>query len=283
MELLDERKIIGLLPKADPLVHKYTKGYLLIIGGSRGMYGAPKLSSLAALRTGCGIVRFYYPEEDEAYLGEMPLELIHTPLSLVGIGQEEKRAGALLIGPGINAESCNIGTIQEILGQSHLPLIIDGGALPLFSQFEKEVQARPKILTPHRGEALKILGIKGPISDEKLIEKMLLFCTEKNAICLLKGAVTFLISKGRLPLVIPFGSVALATAGSGDVLAGMIASFVAKKISLYESAILGTYLHQLAGRWARDKESEQGVIASDLIEAIPHVYSTLLHTSDKTE
>ncbi len=276
--LLDLHQIQRIIPIVDPTVHKYTKGYLLVIGGSKGMYGAPKLSTLAALRTGCGIVRFYYPDQDRNDVGEMPLEVIHEPMSdrkLESFCKEQERAGAVLIGPGINPGASSSFPLTEIAHVIKKPLILDGGGLSFLPLFIHQCPQVKKIITPHLGEAIKLLGLSSSPSCRDLINNMQDLCDAQNLICVLKGPVTFLISPHEVPIIIPYGSPALATAGSGDVLAGIISAFIAKGLSLIEGAALGTVLHQMAGNEARDTHSEEGVIASDIIEAIPHAYTKL--------
>lgn len=267
--LINEKILPSLLPPLKRSRHKYQAGYVIALAGSPGMPGAAILSCLGALKTGAGIVRLFHPEGMEGELNSSPYELIRTPYHWDDpspILQEEKRAKACLIGPGLGRGE-KIGTfLQTLVSKLNLPCVIDADGL-----YHLKIFPKGSILTPHHKEMLQLLG------KDHLDEKICQTFTEKHEVTLvLKGGPTWIFHPKKPPLIIPKGDPGMATAGTGDVLTGMIAALLAQGLRGREAAVLAVYLHALSGEIAAKKYTSYSLIASDLIEALPEAFRFLM-------
>lgn len=255
------------LPKVVRNRHKYQAGYVVGFGGSKLLPGAVKLSGLGALKAGAGIVRIFHTEE----LGEVPLELICTPWSEKGWKAALVKAGSVFVGPGLGRTESVMKWLKTHLKQIKQPCVIDADALQPNLVFPKNA-----ILTPHRGEVLRLLGLKTAPREEVLFAKIIQFCQRKKVIVVLKGAPTFVFAAAAKPVVIVRGDPGMATAGSGDVLTGMIAAILALGVEPREAAILGTTLHGIAGEEAAKVKTSYCLMATDLIDFMPAAFQFLL-------
>lgn len=228
--------------------HKYQAGFVAGFCGSKKFPGAAKLAGLAALRSGAGIVKLFTPED----IGPAPYELICQKWSRPLWNEALTKANALMIGPGLG---------KRKLPPLTLPCVIDADALQ-----PKLKWPQGSILTPHRGELLR-MGIE---------EKDLRAFTEKHQlVVLLKGAPTFIYSHGKLPIIIARGDPGMATAGSGDVLTGLLAALLAQGMDAEQAAVLGATLHAMAGEEAARDLTSYCMIASDLIAYFPKAFQRL--------
>ena len=255
------------LPPVMRTRHKYQAGYVLGIGGSKELTGAPKLTGLAALRAGAGIVRIFSRDA----IGPCPLELICSKWNEKQWREEMKRAGAVFIGPGLGKAAAVKQWVKKELKKITIPSVIDADALLPDLEYPKNA-----ILTPHRGEALRLLGLKEMPLEELLFSKIMKFCERKRVIILLKGAPTFIFIPEKPPLISPFGDPGMASAGTGDVLTGILAALLAQKMEPEEAAVLGAALHGIAGEIAAHHKTSYGLIASDLIDFLPQAFRTLI-------
>ncbi len=257
--MLDATSLAGLLPVVERKRHKYQAGYVVGFSGSNLFRGAPKLAGLAALRSGAGIVRIFSSGES----GEAPMELICQLWDEKDWKEELKRADAVFIGPGIG-EGKN--KIPFFLKKLTVPCVIDADGIQASIEYPKKA-----ILTPHRGEVLRLLNVKKDTLEEDLLARCQKFANRKDIILLLKGAPTFLFARNRAPVIVPKGDPGMATAGSGDVLTGILAALLAQKMERFSAAVLGATLHALAGEAAAEEKTSYGMIASDLIAHLPGV------------
>lgn len=242
--------------------HKYQAGYVLGLGGSALFKGAPKLSGLAALRSGAGIVRIFHLDD----IGPSPMELICEPWSAPLWKEELKRAHAVFLGPGLGAKRVPID-----LKSIEVPCVIDADLLQANTEFPSRA-----IVTPHRGEMLRLLELKKSPKEEEFLALCEKFAVSKKVVLVLKGAPTFIFAANQAPLIIARGDPGMATAGAGDVLTGILAALLAQKMDCYEAAVLGVYLHAIAGERAALKKTSYAMIASDLIETLPEAVQTLI-------
>lgn len=249
------------LPKIIRNRHKYQAGYVIGYAGSEIMRGAPKMAGLSALRSGAGIVRLFHKGE----IGEAPMELISQKWTKKAWDEELKRAGALFAGPGLGTVSKN--WLKEI----SLPAVFDADALQKGARFPAQA-----VLTPHRGEMLRLLGLKAAPQEEDFFLQCQKFVDRQRLVLVLKGAPTFLFEHGKPPLIIGRGDPGMATAGSGDVLTGIIAALLAQKMVAHAAAALGVYLHGIAGEKAAEEKTSYGLIARDLIECLPKAFHEVL-------
>ena len=264
-------EIIGKnLPIHKRTVNKYAVGQVMVIAGSPSMPGAAILASKAALRSGGGVVRFFYPTIMGQELTECPLEVVRHSYSLDDMNklhEELPRTKAILVGSGLGRSSDIPKILKHIYAVSKCPLVIDGDALFFF-----EGGAENAVLTPHKGELQKLLKLEKPISDLELIERAEMFALKHKVIIVFKGAPTTVIAPPHPKIIIPYGNKGMASAGMGDALAGIITSLIAQGKEPREAAILGAPIHALAGDHAKKLKSEYSMSASDLIDSLPHIF-----------
>lgn len=252
------------LPVIQRCRHKYQAGYVLAIAGSKTMPGAADLSSKAALRSGAGMVRLFSDASRN-----LISEVICEPFDLKRMQDESKRSSAFLIGPGLGRDEKAEKIVQESLSLASLPLVLDADALFFLAKNRSWKIPKNAVLTPHHQEM------------ERLLEKPPLFshCQEfvdrHQCSVVLKGAPTVIFHPNRLPIVCTEGDPGMATAGSGDVLTGIIAGLLAQKMTPLDAAILGVYLHGYAGKITATKLTSYCMIASDLLTYLPDAFTTL--------
>ncbi|MBS0620716.1 MAG: NAD(P)H-hydrate dehydratase [Verrucomicrobia bacterium] len=259
------------LPKVSRTRHKYQAGYVLAVAGSPEMPGAAILSSFAALRAGSGIVRLFHAPKMEIALSSAPYELIREPYSERRIAEESLRAKALLIGPGLGRSLDAKKKIQTLLAKTSLPTVVDADALYFLAKHPKWKLPKRTILTPHHGEMEMLLED----SARSLLDRVQAYVDLKKVTLVLKGAPTFLFTPGELPEILPHGDPGMATAGTGDVLTGMIAAFLAAGLSEKRAARLAATLHGLAGEAAARALTSYCMTASDLFDFFPEAFAHL--------
>lgn len=297
------------LPRRPDDGHKGTFGTVAIIGGCAGMHkddefeptmlGAPALAAMGAIRSGCGLVKIAAP----APIIEHTLTL--APFA-TGYGLETDHArsinashaapvldelaqtcSVIIAGMGMGSTHCVAQIIVRLLNQEMVPVVIDADGLNAMSQlpeFDREIRASA-VLTPHPGEARRLmqsLAIEGdPAGDEsQRIDACTRLAQRLGCVVVLKGKGT-VVSDGHRVWVCERGSPALAAAGTGDVLAGIIGSIIAQtrddpSIDLLHAAAIGVQAHAIAGeRWAESHEGDGGLIASELTESLPNIITQM--------
>jgi len=274
--LIDEEMIRSFLPKIERTRHKYQAGYVVGLGGSKGMPGAPIMASFAVLRVGAGIVRLLHPEGMEAELASAPCEVIRQGYKDgSAILEAMKRASAVFIGPGISTSPQALNILREVLPHVEKPCVIDADALTLIAEYDLPLPAQT-LMTPHQGEMKRLLKVKEEISFPELLEKSEAFAVQKNVTLVLKGPPTFIFQPGSRPYVLAEGNPGMATAGSGDVLTGIVSGFLAQTHDLLKAAVLGVYFHALAGEYAAKKWTSYGMVATDITEALPQAFKHVI-------
>lgn len=275
---LTERNFKYLLPPRSPAAHKGDFGKLLIIGGQEGTIGAPILAGKAALRTGAGLVYIITNSKQPITIGDC-LELqIQNFANSKKLQELINKASVLLLGPGLGTDY-NAQICFEYAINSSLPLIIDADGLNLlaenFSNLRSKIKHRGNwILTPHPKEAARLLN-----TDVATIENNRFAAAEQlanifNATVVLKGAGTLIKSPDSPIYVCDGGNPGMATAGMGDVLAGIIAALVAQHVSIQDASSLGSFIHAVAGD-AVSKQGQRGMIASDVLPFIRTIVNTI--------
>ena len=267
-------------------VHKNDFGHALIVAGSRRMLGASALCGLAAMRTGSGLVTLGIPKslntaaqkKINAVLMTLPLaETKSQSISLSAfrdIQKLYKQYQAIAIGPGLSTDSSTQKLVLKIIQTSPHPLVIDADALNALANHGKldilKATSTPKILTPHPGEMARLIK-KTKVTVENNRGKIALdFAHQYNCTLLLKGHDTIIASAERKRVTTnTTGNAGMATAGSGDVLTGIIVSFLAQGLSAFEAATYGAYLHGRAGDLAATSKTKLAMIATDIIDFIP--------------
>jgi NAD(P)H-hydrate epimerase len=259
-------EILQLVPRRGPRDNKYSAGSVLVVGGSQGMTGAAALASRAAFRADAGYVAIAAPVESIPVLETLVLEAVKRPLDDVfdAVG----RAGALAIGPGLGRRDEHKALVRLLLEETDLPAVVDADGLFGLEPFSRSA---PTVLTPHSGELARLLGVESDWVDAHRLAALDQAVEKFGCVVLLKGNDTLVGAPGQGPIV-SCGYPSLATAGTGDVLTGIIAAFLAKGMGARLAAVAGTTAHTHA---ATAMECSDGVVASDVVEALPGV----LHAS----
>ncbi|MEI8365779.1 MAG: NAD(P)H-hydrate dehydratase [Parachlamydiaceae bacterium] len=277
--MLSEDITEPLLPSIQRNRHKYEAGLVVGMAGSPGMPGAAILASSAALRGGAGIVRLLHPDGMQVELSSSPLELIRVPFytgDVQEIVTEMNRAAATFIGPGLGRTSEMRSLVAKVLPRLEKPCVIDADALYFLSEQDIRLP-KQTILTPHHGEMMRLLNItKQPAITLDFLKICQHYATNKGVTLVLKGAPTFILHPDHPIIVNPKGDPGMATAGSGDVLTGLIAALLAQKMPPINAASLGVFLHGLAGEHAAEDLTSYGVCASDIIYRFPEAFRFII-------
>ncbi len=250
------------------------------IAGCKKYIGAAKLSCLSALRSGAGIVKLFYPKQD-AYFDNFPYEIIKeeiTKNNIEKIMKDCQLAKSIFIGPGLGEMTPLLKIILKkvLLKIKDIPIVIDADGLTYFNMIKKKMTFNTNIiLTPHKKEMMRLLNLKDHLSDSLFLPLCDDFCKHHNILLILKGAITYLFHPQHDTLAFNFADPGMATAGTGDVLTGIIASLLAQKTSLYKAAILGIYLHSKAGKLAAEIKTPYCMIASDIINYLPDIFKKI--------
>lgn len=236
------------------------------------MPGAALLSSLSALRGGAGIVKLLHPEGMQAELSNAPYELIKVPYNpddVEKISELFDKASALFIGPGIGRSSETKNLLSQLFPQIKKPCVIDADALTLVAEGELSLPEHA-LITPHMGEMLRLLQIKPPqplnLSFLRVCQS---YAEEQRITLILKGGPTFIFHPDTPLHVCPAGDPGMATAGSGDVLTGLLGALLAQGLTPHHAALLGVYIHGLAGEHAALEITSYCVTASDILFYFP--------------
>jgi NAD(P)H-hydrate epimerase len=269
-----KREVIASLLHRKNNANKYDFGHVLVVGGSPGMVGAPLLSAMAALRIGAGLVTIASHADVVDKLEKRVLEVMTLRVSDESIASdiasfvEKRRVSAVVVGPGMDESFAS--QTKDIVATISVPLILDAGAFVVCTDnLDALAQQRTIIATPHDGEFKKFSGVDMPsaIEERKTIASQ--FAQEKHIILVAKGSPTIVAHPDGNTFENTTGNPGLATAGTGDVLTGMIAGLIAQGIPADSAAQLGVYLHGLAGDLAADEKTQTAMIASDVIDYIP--------------
>jgi ADP-dependent NAD(P)H-hydrate dehydratase len=271
------RTILKWYKPLDAHTHKGIQGHALLIGGSYGKIGAMSLSSKACLKTGCGLVTVFIPRCGYKIVQTAnPEVMVLTDISVKYITKIafDFVPQAIGIGPGMGQDIETHTALHRFLKTNEIPLVIDADALNILSQNKQWLSFLPEktILTPHPKELERLIG-KWDSETEK-IEKTIAFSLLHDVIVVMKGAPTKIVD-GEVLYENTTGNAALATAGTGDVLTGMITSLLAQSYQPIEAALTGVYLHGLTADIALPETGYQAFIASDVIANIGKAYLTL--------
>lgn len=273
--LLQEDHLKQTLPVMDRLQHKYSRGYVVGVAGSQGMSGAALLASLGAMRSGAGIVRLFHRCAAQEIAAQKFLEVITSSLDLEHpeeFFEQEHRARALFFGPGLGQEISCLQHVLDLLQRCSKPCVVDADLLEPYAQDTRKFSSEI-IMTPHRKEMLRCLGKLEISNDEDFFEDIQGFVEEKKVVVVLKGAPTLIFAPKKPLLVMVHGDKGMATAGSGDILSGMIAGLLSRGMRTREAAALAVYIHGRAGEIAASKKTSQSMIATDILEHIPDVFA----------
>lgn len=263
------------LPKRPLDANKGTFGKVLVIAGSEKYPGAAYLSCAAAYRVGAGLVTLATKREVKIIVSRKLPEI--TFLSFSESLKKLSRYDVILIGSGLGQTKETKELIKKFLNKKLPKLIIDGDGLNILSGIERwwDMMGNEVILTPHPGEMSRLSGLTTQDIQSNREDVAKKFATNWGQIVILKGANTVIAPpKGRVSIS-PFANPLLSTAGTGDILAGVIAGFIAQGLVPFDAACIGVYIHGLAGEVLRDKFGQSGLLASDLLPVLPKVIKQL--------
>ncbi|KPL18612.1 MAG: hypothetical protein AMJ92_07195 [candidate division Zixibacteria bacterium SM23_81] len=282
VETLEGHEMASLIPSRAADAHKGSCGRVLVLAGSVGMTGAAALTSMAALRSGAGMAILGIPESLNSIMETKLTEVMTKPLpetethalavsSLEAIQELLSWADVLAIGPGLSTHPETVQMVRQLLPQLSCPTVVDADGLNAIAQDTKLLESvkTPLVLTPHAGELARLSGIEIPVKTEQRIEAATTLSRRYGVVCVFKGAPTLIANEDGSVFINTTGNAGMATAGAGDVLTGMIVGFLAQGLSPLQAAKVGVYLHGLAGDVAREVQGEWGLVAGDLVDAIP--------------
>ena len=277
--LVDDELAVTLLPPRARDVHKGSCGKILVVAGSRGMTGAATLSSTAALKVGAGLVTLAVPESlNEVYevkltevmtapLPEIKTGVISGKSALAEILALAEKVDAVLIGPGLGRDSETIALVKNLAAELDKPLVLDADGIFAFNGAAEDLKncRQVPIITPHMGELAALLGMTVAELRSTLIINVRRAAQELNTIIVAKSECTVVAYPNGEIFISALGNSGMATAGSGDVLAGAIAGLM--KLTPF-APLAGVYLHGTAGNFAAEKFSD-GLTAGDILENLP--------------
>ncbi len=283
--LLQAKTVARKVLRRDRYAHKNTFGHVLLVGGAKGRTGAIAMATSAALRSGAGLATA------ATWMDAMPMLAQQLPIESMTLGITEneknyeqygdqlKQFSAVVIGPGMGHRPEAKRLVELLLANYAGPVVVDADALNMIAEHNLhdlcKMRRAPTVLTPHPGEMARLIGWKKEKVVEDPVGALKRAVELTHSVVMLKGAATLLFSPDEVMYLNHFPNAGMATAGSGDVLAGMIGGLLAQGVPGFDAAQVGVYLHSLAGYRAAKKISTRGMIATDIIRNIPHAYAEL--------
>lgn len=276
---LNELPNLPRLAKRTADAHKGTFGTAVLIGGSRGMFGAIAMAARAALLGGSGLVRALVPDCCLENIASFSPEVMTAPLrndrrgrialeAFPEILENVRLATALALGPGLSRSAGLDALAVKIVNSLEMPMLIDADGLNALATRKVEYFGKDRILTPHPGEFARLSGKKVAREDEPRIAAAVDYAKKSETVLVLKGHRT-VITDGKSVFLNTTGNPGMATGGSGDVLTGLITALLCQSLSCLNAARLGVYLHGLAGDIAAKKYGEVSLTAGTILESIP--------------
>jgi hydroxyethylthiazole kinase-like uncharacterized protein yjeF len=276
--------VLDLLPRRGAGSTKFSSGHVLVAGGSRGLMGAPRMAAQAAMRAGAGYVTACVPASLQAIIATAgPPELMTkglpdddggglTAAGAISVVEASERGGALALGPGLGRRDGAVAFARELAREANVALVLDADGLNAHAGRLGDLAARkaPTVLTPHAGELGRLLEVGSEEVERERLRHVRMAAGQAGAVVVLKGDDTLIAEPSGAVAVSPGGAPALATAGTGDVLTGVIAALLAVGLDPFTAAAAGVWLHAEAGREAaRRQGANEGIIATDVIAALP--------------
>jgi len=289
IHLVERRDVINAYPKPSNIASKYDFGHVLSVCGSRGMTGAAIMGAESALRSGCGLVTVATSASERHIVAQAMAELMTVGLPETSTGAPTTsswnvleyfigRADVLLIGSGMKPEPETADLLRKILREAVKPIVADAGALHAAAEELDILKQRQHatILTPHAGELATLVGVERKQVEEDRLEYARSFAVEHKVTVVSKGAPTFTVSPLGDVFVNTTGNVGLATAGSGDVLGGMIAgTFARMTAEPTDAAWIAVYLHGAAADLAKKEWTTVGMTARDVTFKLGETYRSM--------
>ena len=283
--LIDPAVVEG-IPRRGRESTKFAAGAVLVCGGSAGLTGAPCLACESAQRAGAGYVTALHPASLSLVFEQRLLEAMSVGLpdadgalsvkGLDAILERAERAGALVLGPGLGRDEQTFKLARRVAKRAQLPLLLDADALNAHAGRLESLAGRAAatVMTPHAGELARLLECEsGEVGAHRLV-RVRDAAARADAVVVLKGDDTIVADPAGRAAVSRGGASALATAGTGDVLSGVIGAYLSKGMDPFHAACAGVFVHAAAGRLAAQEIATEGVIARDVIELLPRARAT---------
>ena len=280
--LLEADDVRGRLARRSVDAHKGVYGHLLVVAGSLGKTGAAALTARAALRSGAGLVTAAVPASQQPVVAALGLEYMTEALAAGPEGSLARSAearvlelaavmDAVALGPGLSLAGETQALARELVARVPRPMVVDADALTALAGHLDALKhaAGPRLLTPHPGEMARLLGVPVSAVQDDRIERARAFAVDHGVWLALKGAGTVVAAPDGTVWINSTGNPGMAKGGSGDVLTGMAGAFLARGLTPLEALRTAVYLHGRAGDIVRDAWGEEGMLAGDLVEAIP--------------
>ncbi|NNJ69937.1 MAG: NAD(P)H-hydrate dehydratase [Kiritimatiellales bacterium] len=271
LALIHASDLAPLFPRRSRDAHKGDYGHVLCIGGTKGFSGAITMASRAAARAGAGLVSAFVPEAIHALVASaIPEVMVHASMP-------EGKWSAILAGCGMGRSATTREQVLQLLDTSAVPLILDADAITVLAEHVDAIAAArcPVVLTPHPGEFAALFGFKVKDVQEDRVGMARMAADKLGAIIVLKGAGTLVAAPGSAVAVNMTGNPGMASGGSGDVLAGIIAALAGQGLSAVQAACAGVWLHGRAGDLAAAEKSQASLIAPDLIDKLADAFRSL--------
>lgn len=280
---LIDRDVLGTYPRRGAESTKFASGHVLVAGGSRGLTGAPCLASMAAMRAGAGYVTVCVPDSLNDIFEIKLTEVMSVPLSddgagghtkkgVAGVLEKAEREGALVLGPGLGRTDDAFAFARKLARDADVALVLDADGLNAHAGerlAELAERGAPTILTPHAGELARLLDTDSAAVGRHRLEHARRAAEVSDALVVLKGDDTIVASPDGRTGISRGGAPALATAGTGDVLSGVLGAFLARGMEPFDAACAAVFAHAEAGRRAaRARSGPDGVIAGDVVEEL---------------
>jgi len=272
--LIRENIISELLKPRQRNAHKGDYGHVLVVGGQPGMSGAPRLAGEAALRGGAGLVSVATDADHARHLNTARPELmVHACATVQDLSALLTRATVLAVGPGLGTGSWAQAMLDHCLAEEK-PLVLDADALNLLARKPERRRPRgaPWILTPHPAEAARLLDTETRLVQSDRVGRALEIAERFDAIVVLKGCGSIVADPHGRYAICPLGNPGMATAGSGDVLTGVISAMLAQGLDGWQAACLGVTAHAAAGDFAAGRLGERSLLAGDITD---HLHAVL--------
>ncbi len=287
-QLIEPAMFADLLKPRRAEAHKGAYGHVVLFAGAGGHVGAGYLASAAALRAGCGLCTYCLPaaafERFDARYPEIMCDSIpdagrgcFAPEGLAAAKNACEGKQALAIGPAIGTADETRKFVNQLLSEVPLPAVVDADALNVLDVSSLAKRSSPAVLTPHPGEMSRLTGIRTEEVQSARQEVAMKLARRAGAVVVLKGHDTVVASHDGRMAINPTGNPGMASAGMGDALTGILASFIAQGADVWSASICAVYIHGLAGDLAAQELGEASVIATDVIDRIGKAFEKARH------
>ncbi len=285
--LIDDEMVRALFAARSPASHKGTHGHVAVVAGSGGKLGAGYLTAMAALRAGAGLVTYYLPaaafEKFDARYPEIMCEAVPDkgrghfhPEGVAALTNSLVGKNVMALGPALGTHDDTRQFERELLVAPHMPIVIDADGLNNLDPDTLHYRQIPMVLTPHPGEFARLTGVPVERQQRERLRLARELALRTHAHVVLKGHHTIVATREGDTYINPTGSAAMASAGMGDALTGVIAGFIAQGIAPDKAAIAGVYIHGMAGDMAATEIGDRGVIATDVIKRVPQALQMIV-------